>query len=487
MRVLVAVDAPWQERFASGLAREGIEVIGVVAAASLAAVSREPAAYGYAQADAAPDAEQPHSPGFPDAAAMGALLGQIEVVVLEAARQTLTADVVALCDRHGVRIAPLSAASGDERIAAAFGLPPALPVDVEPWRLAETLRAPTVLAAGASAADARQAPPGAPRADPAVADPVAEASPAARAAAPHPVAPDVPAGPRTIAVWGTAGAPGRSTIAIELAVELARGGRHVGLVDADAHAPSIALTLGLADEGPGFAAACRQVEVGGLDARELTRISLPIGTSGVDVLTGINRPSRWPELSDSRVTGALAACRVWADHTVVDVAASLEQDEEIVSDLSGPRRNAATLAALRAADLVVATVAADPVGVSRFLRAYPELRATIGATPVVVLANRLRPGTLGIDARGQVRRTLDRFGGIESVWFVPADPRSVDAALLAARPIAEVAPRSPFTLALRRFVGEAIVPPLAAPPRRRPPRRGAPREGSLQDRTAAVR
>jgi hypothetical protein len=143
---------------------------------------------------------------------------------------------------------------------------------------------------------------------------------------------------------------------------------------------------------------------------------------------------------------------------VVDVAAPLERDEEIVSDLDGPRRNAATLAALRSADLVVAVAAADPLGISRFLRAYPELRATIGATRVAVVANRLRPGALGIDARGQVRRTLDRFGGVEDVWFVPTDPRAADASILAARPIADVAPRSPITLSLRRFVGEAIAP-----------------------------
>ena len=75
-----------------------------------------------------------------------------------------------------------------------------------------------------------------------------------------------------------------------------------------------------------------------------------------------------------------------------------------------------------------------------------------------MVANRLRPGALGIDARGQVRRTLDRFGGVDDVWFVPTDPRAADAAILAARPIAEVAPRSPITLALRRFVGEAVAP-----------------------------
>ena len=51
-----------------------------------------------------------------------------------------------------------------------------------------------------------------------------------------------------------------------------------------------------------------------------------------------------------RVGAALDHCRAWVDDIVVDVAASLERDEEIVSDLDGPRRNAATHAALAAAD-----------------------------------------------------------------------------------------------------------------------------------------
>ena len=450
MRILVAVDEPWSEGLAAGLEREGVEVAAVVPASALSLAAGGPTAF---TAD--------------DVGSTGDLLHDVDVVVLQASRETLTADVVALCDRRGVRIAPLSAAAGDERVAGLFGLPPAMSVDVEPWRLAETLETPRL--ASARVEPAPRAVRGASHAEdvlpPAV--PHVEAWPAEPEGAGLTVGPDAP---RLIVVWGPAGSPGRTTVAIDLALELARGGRHVGLVDADSHAPSLALVLGLADEGPGFAAACRQAELGGLDARELTRIATPLGRSGVDVLTGINRPSRWPELSDTRVAGALAACRDWADHTVVDVAAPLERDEEIVSDLAGPRRNAATLAALRSADLVIAVVGADPVGVSRFLRAYPDLRSTIGATPVAVVANRLRGGTLGIDARGQVRRTLDRFAGIEDVWFVPSDPKAADASLLAARPIAEVARRSPFTLALRRFVGEAVLPPVA-PAARRAPRR----------------
>lgn len=404
MRVLIAVDEPHASDLAGGLEAEGISVIAVVSASALAIA---------AQGDAR------RSDGLEDR------LAEADAVVLEVTRTTLDASVVSACDRRAVRIVPLSSTPADGRLAASFGLEPALGLEVEAWQLAERLSSPPAAHRKTSADDERLA--------------------ASRR-------------PRLIAVWGPAGAPGRSTVAIELAVELSRGGRHVALVDADSHAPSIALALGLADEAPGFAAACRQAELGGLDGRELTRISAALGTTGVDVLTGLNRPSRWPELSAPRVGAALAACREWADYTVVDVASSLERDEEIVSDMDGPRRNAATLSALRAADLVVAVAAADPLGISRFLRAHPELRATIGSTPVAVLANRLRPGALGIDARGQVRRTLDRFGGIADVWFVPTDPRAADAALLAARPIAQVAPRSPITQAVRRFVGDAVAP-----------------------------
>lgn len=409
MSVVLALDDA--RSLAAGLRREGIEVRGELPTSALASAAGD---------------------GMLGAEAETVLraIADADVVVLQVSRRSLSPAVVALCDRVATRIVPLCESPADERLAVACGLEQPLPLAAEPWRVAEAV-------VGVPA---------------------------------RPAAGKERSGPGVLAVWGPAGAPGRSTVAVELAVELARGGRHVGLVDADTHAPSLALALGLPDEGPGFAAACRQAELGGLDAAELTRIALPLGRTGVDVLTGINRPSRWPELSEKRVAASLAVCRNWAEFTVVDVSSSLERDEEIMSDLDGPRRNAATLAALRAADLVVAVAGADPVGVSRFLRAFAELRSTIGATPVAVLANRLRPGALGIDARGQVRRTLDRFGGIEDVWFLPQDPRSADAALLAARPIAEIAPRSPLTLALRRFVGEAIVPAprvTGAPDRRR--------------------
>lgn len=112
---------------------------------------------------------------------------------------------------------------------------------------------------------------------------------------------------RVITVRGPHGAPGRSTVAVQLAVELARAGRGTALVDADTVAPSLALLLGLSDDAPGIAAACRRAELGGLDHAELTRLANTVETSAgaIDVLSGINRPSRWPELSATRLEAAL--------------------------------------------------------------------------------------------------------------------------------------------------------------------------------------
>lgn len=361
------------------------------------------------------------TPGLDD------VLRSCEVIVLQADRHSLTAAAVARCDRAATRILPLCATPADERRAAGFGTAAPLPLDADAWAIGDALtRAPSAPSA------------------------------------------NEPRAGRVITVWGAAGSPGRTTIATELAVELSRGGRDAALVDADTHAPSLAMLLGIAEEGPGFAAACRQAERGLLDERELDRISIRLaaGAGQISVLPGINRASRWPELTELRVASALEACRTWADDTVVDVSWSIERDEEIVSDLSGgPRRNAATLAALAAADLVVAVVAADPLGVARFLRVAAEMRTVAGQTPVAVIANRLRPGALGPDGRGQIRRTLERFAGATDVWFVPHDARAADAAVLTARPIADAAPRSALVGGIRRFVGDAL-PTQAEPPAR---------------------
>lgn len=253
---------------------------------------------------------------------------------------------------------------------------------------------------------------------------------------------------RVITVWGPTGAPGRTLTATALATELAIRGRRVALVDADTYGGTIAPALGLLDESPGFAAACRLAASGSLTADELARVSQPLSADSglaadrLRVLTGIGRPSRWPELSSDRVTATLDACRDWCDVVVVDAGFNLESDEELSSDIFAPRRNAATIAALRAADRVVAVGAADPLGLARFLRTYPDLVEVAADIPIQVLITRVRSSILGLDPAGQVRHTLDRFAGIRDAVLIDDDPAAADVALLRALPVPIAAPKS---------------------------------------------
>ena len=106
----------------------------------------------------------------------------------------------------------------------------------------------------------------------------------------------VPAGPRAA-----------RALAVALAEELAALGASVALADADTHGAAVAPSLGLLDEAPGFAAACRLAGTGALTAAELDRVAAT-HRGGFRVLTGIGRPARWPELTAERIAGS-SGCR----------------------------------------------------------------------------------------------------------------------------------------------------------------------------------
>ncbi|MFD1715669.1 tyrosine-protein kinase family protein [Amnibacterium flavum] len=266
-----------------------------------------------------------------------------------------------------------------------------------------------------------------------------------------------------IAVWGPTGAPGRTTTAITLASELAAEGRRVALVDADTHGAAIAASLGLFDEAPGFAAACRLAGSGGLDLAQLDRVSTAyrVDRGEMLVLTGISRPSRWPELSAQRVEETLAVARDWVDAVVVDCGFNLESDEEIMSDYFAPRRNAATLTVLAAADRVVAVGSADPIGIARLIRGHADLAEIVDPARISVVVSKVRTATVGLGAAGQITGALQRFAGIGGATLVPSDPTAYDAALLNATTLRQASPKSPALAALAQFTRSELVPLLA--------------------------
>lgn len=258
-----------------------------------------------------------------------------------------------------------------------------------------------------------------------------------------------------IAVWGPAGSPGRTLVAVNIAGELAAEGKSVLLVDADSYAASIGAVLGLLDEAAGLAQACRLADQGLLDREALLRVAVPVATrSGTfRVLTGITRADRWTELRAAALALVLERAREVADVIVVDTGFCLEADEELSFDTMAPRRNAATLRSLEMADTVFAVGSADSIGVPRLVRGLAELEQAVPGSKPEVVMNKVRAAAVGRSPERQLREAWDRFGpaaGIKA--FLPADPAASDAALLSGSLLMEAAPESRLRSAIAALV-----------------------------------
>ena len=241
------------------------------------------------------------------------------------------------------------------------------------------------------------------------------------------------AGGRLVAVWGAAGAPGRTTVAVSVAAELADRGLSTLLVDADPYGGAVAQHLGVLDEVSGLLAAARTANAGRLDAAALARLCRSVG-DGFRVLTGLPRADRWVEVRPAAFEELLRQARHLADLVVVDLGFSLEEDGDPFA--AAPRRNGMTLDVLEQADELVVVGSADPVGLARLARGLVEVAERCPGVPTVVVVNRARP-SLGW-AEQDVRGMVEGFHRHARVRFVPEDRETADRALMAGRSVVEL-------------------------------------------------
>ena len=245
-----------------------------------------------------------------------------------------------------------------------------------------------------------------------------------------------------IAVWGPTGAPGRSSVAIGVAAEIAELGVETLLVDADVYGGAVAQLLGLLDESPGLAGACRLANNGSLDVAGLAELAIQVRPR-LRALTGISRAERWPELRPTAIDAVLGLARSIAAVTVVDCGFSLERDEELSFDTAAPRRNGATLTVLEAADTVLGVASGDPIGLHRYVRGLTDLAEAVPTVAPITVVNKVRSAVVGGgDAHTEIRMALDRFAGVRDPWFIPLDVTSYDAAIASGRTLIEAAKSS---------------------------------------------
>lgn len=277
---------------------------------------------------------------------------------------------------------------------------------------------------------------------------------------------ETPLGGRRLVVWGPAGAPGRTTVAVGLAGEIAAAGEQCLLLDVDAYGGAVAQHLGVLDEVSGLLAAARAANAGQLDEARLTDLARQVGHR-LRVLTGLPRPDRWSEVRASAFEELLEQAARVSTYTILDVGFSLEGEPPDPFGATAPQRNLMTLAALTAADEVIVVGAADPVGLARLARGLVELRDVVPGVRPRVVVNRTRP-SLGWSDR-EIRGMVEGFVTPVDVHFLPDDRTAADRALMAGQSLVESGES-----ALRTAMAElaaAVLGGRAVPQRRRGLRR----------------
>ena len=245
---------------------------------------------------------------------------------------------------------------------------------------------------------------------------------------------------KIIAVWGPKGAPGRTTVAIELAYVLAQAEPSTLLVDTDLYGGDIAQLLGVAEEVPGLVALCRMAARGELREeswlQQLRRVA-----AGPVLLPGLLRAELWGEVSIFGWAQLLEGARNAFKTTVLDVGFCLEPGRPAHE---GPGRNEVAIASVEAADKVVAVVKADPIGIRSFLWSLADTAEIVDRDRCVVVLNRVRPGE-----EAEVARFVRRHLGRPPLALIPDRPDHLVPAVWQAAPVVTTQPGSPISLAIR--------------------------------------
>ena len=238
----------------------------------------------------------------------------------------------------------------------------------------------------------------------------------------------------SVCVWGPAGSPGKSTIAINLACELSMAGRSTLLIDLDTYSPSVGAMLGCDTFSPGLAAATRLAGQDRLDAEQIRRLAIDykVGKASFAALCGLTNPARWPEVSREKTEYLIRVAEANFEVVIIDVASSLEPSVRQVGGVVD--RNSAARTALAVSTQTLSVISADPIGVKRYIDSFEDLRSLVKTETLV--ANRLRASVLGNGARDQISATLIERCGQDVDWFIPDDAESLDRATLEIMPLA---------------------------------------------------
>lgn len=249
------------------------------------------------------------------------------------------------------------------------------------------------------------------------------------------VAPSEPPS-KLLVLTGGKGGVGTTTIAVNLAVALARGGQRTVLVDADPQGGDAAVLCGVEE---------RYTLADVLDAQRTLDEALRPGPGGLRVL-----PAAWarsdvseaPAAAHQRLIAALKGLGTQADSIVVDAG----------NGLSRPLRQF-----WQAADLVLVVSTPEPASVMDAYASIKVLASNDDSTPICTLVNMADGRSSADEVHTRLAQACRRFLAMQvgGVGYVCRDPLVAEAGR-AGEPLVIRAPNCRSARHIRRLAGTVI-------------------------------
>ena len=231
---------------------------------------------------------------------------------------------------------------------------------------------------------------------------------------------------RVISVCAVSPGSGRSTIAGNLAFEIAARGSRVCLLDLDDQRPSLHRLFSLPQQQASVMAGARYAEQGRLDANTFEQISVRLVAKGVgvDLISGYGLNLNPEGLSLEGLEGLIEFLAQRFDFLVVDAPADLGSKIQAVIHRVETHR--------------VLVVLADPINLGRLLESSATSEAS---APNTLVLNRLRSSVLGARPEWQVQQLLNQRTSFQAAVVIPEDA-AFDQALMNGLPLRQLAGKS---------------------------------------------